>query len=83
MEGLAKMILGGLLLGVSLVLLASVSTFFGAFAGWAVGLFFADTVLGFLSRLGVDVNGLAMWEIGASLGFIGGFLRTSVSTSKG
>ena len=82
METLARMILGGILVGVAILFLPTVGTFFGAFAGWAVGMFFAETILGFLSRLGIDVNGLAMWEIGASLGFISGFLRTS-STSKG
>ena len=47
----------------------------GAFSGWVVGLFFEQTVMGFLARLGFDAQGFAMWQIGASLGFIGSFFR--------
>lgn len=83
MDALAKGILSGLLAVCAIILLPTIGTCFGAFAGWAVGLFFAETILGFLSRTGIDVSGLAMWELGAALGFIGGFLKTSVSTSAG
>lgn len=55
---------------------------FGAFSGWVVGLFFTDTILGFLARLGVDTDGLAVWQVGAAMGFLGGFLKTSVSTKN-
>jgi hypothetical protein len=51
---------------------------FGAFAGWTVGLVFADAVIGFLHRCGVNTDGLTMWQLGAALGFIGGYLKTSV-----
>lgn len=55
----------------------------GAFSGWVVGLFFADTVLAFVGRLGIDTTGLAMWQLGASLGFIGAFFKSTFSnTSK-
>lgn len=54
---------------------------FGAFAGWVVGLFFTETVMGFLARFGFDIAGFAMWQVGAAMGFFGGFLKTSV-TSK-
>lgn len=52
---------------------------FGAFSGWVVGLFFADTVLTFFSHLGI--NDMTLWEIGGSLGFVGGFFKSG-STSK-
>lgn len=55
---------------------------FGAFSGWVVGLFFTDTILGFLARLGADTDGLAVWQVGAAMGFLGGFLKTSVSTKN-
>lgn len=54
----------------------------GAFAGWVVGLFFEDTILSTLARFGVDTGGLAMWQLGCTLGFIGGFFKTSVSKSE-
>jgi hypothetical protein len=55
---------------------------FGAFSGWVVGLFFSETILGFLARVGVDVDGLALWQVGAAMGFLGGFLKTSITRQK-
>lgn len=55
-------------------------TLFGAFSGWVVGLFFEATILDFLARIGVAVAGLALWKVGAAMGFLGGFLKTSVTT---
>lgn len=53
-----------------------VSTLTGAFTGWVVGMFFHDTIMTFLIAVGVDVNQLSTWEVGAALGFIGGFFKT-------
>lgn len=50
----------------------------GALCGWIVGVFFTDTVIGFLSRIGVDTDGLAVWEVGAALGFLGGFFKSVI-----
>jgi len=64
-------------------LLPLVGVLFGAFAGLVVGLFFEQTIIGFLTRLGIDMTGFAMWQIGASLGFLGAFFRSSsVNRSK-
>ena len=52
-------------------------TLMGALCGWIVGFFFSETILSFFAGLGI--TGLKMWQIGANLGFIGGFIR-SVST---
>ncbi|NIH74449.1 positive regulator of sigma E activity [Ochrobactrum sp. P20RRXII] len=54
----------------------------GAFVGWVVGLFFAETIHAFLAAVGIKAAGLAMWQIGASLGFIGGFLRPAIHRAK-
>lgn len=51
----------------------------GAFMGWVVGLFFTASILDFLARIGVDVAGLALWQVGAAMGFLGSFLRATVS----
>lgn len=60
-----------------------IGVLFGAFSGWVVGIFFHDTIIGFLTRAGFDVTGFALWQIGASLGFIGSFFRgATTSTSK-
>ena len=51
----------------------------GALCGWVVGWFFSETVLTFMAALGV--KGLAMWQVGLALGFVGGFFK-SVQTDK-
>lgn len=57
-----------------------VAVFFGAFSGWVVGVFFGGTILGLLEQMGIQ--DVYMWQVGAFLGFIGGFFRTNVSTNK-
>lgn len=59
-----------------------ISTVLGAAVGWAVGLLFGDTILTFLSRVGVDTANLRMWQVGASLGFIGSFFKSTFNASK-
>lgn len=54
-------------------------TLLGALSGWIVGLIFADTILGILGQLGV--KNIAMWQFGAFMGFVGGFLKTKVSAT--
>ena len=56
------------------------STLLGALAGWVVGLFFEETILNFFAMLGI--SGLKMWQIGASLGFIGSFFNTTNINKK-
>lgn len=51
------------------------TTLMGALAGWVVGIFFSDTILGTLQRFGVDVVGLQMWQLGATLAFVGAFFK--------
>ena len=64
-----------------LFLLPLVGTVLGALAGFVVGIFFGDTILGILSQLGV--TGVAMWQVGAFLGFVGGYFRSAgASKSK-
>lgn len=53
----------------------------GAFAGWVVGMFFPGTV----GLVGSAISGGAVmpaWQVGAILGFVGGFFKTRVSTSS-
>lgn len=58
------------------------STLLGAMAGGIVGLFFADTILSTLSRFGVDVMGLHMWQLGATLAFCGSFFKAHQTVTK-
>lgn len=63
---------------VMFVLLILFGTLMGALSGWVVGWFFADTILTFFSYMFGAAVPLQMWELGASLGFISGFLRVRV-----
>ena len=76
-------ILGGLAAVAVLAFIACIiSTAMGAAVGWAVGLVFHDTIFDFLSRIGIDVSGLHMWQVGGSLGFIGSFFRSNQTVKK-
>lgn len=70
----------GFLTIVGLFFFVIFNTLVGAIAGWIVGLFFGDTILGILAQLGV--KGVTMWQFGAFLGFIGGFLKTKTTVIK-
>ena len=54
---------------------------FGGMGGWIVGFFWTDPILNFLSRFGVDTAGMTCWQIGVSLGFMGGFFKSTQTSS--
>lgn len=64
----------------SILLLIPLRTLAGALCGWVVGWFLGETILDFASQAGF--HNLAVWQLGACLGFIGGFLHTKVSIKK-
>ena len=53
------------------------STLVGAICGWCVGLFFGDSILLVFKSCGI--TGVSMWPLGAFLGFVISFFRSSVS----
>lgn len=57
-----------------------ISALVGAFSGWVVGWFFSQTVLTFFAGLGI--TGLETWQLGLTLGFIGGFFKSTLSLNK-
>lgn len=59
------------------IILPVISTLFGAVIGWFVGLFFGKAILGILACVGI--KGFSMWQIGAALGFIGGFFTRKIN----
>jgi hypothetical protein len=72
--------LGLIFLAIILIFLSPlIGIIVGAFAGWVVGLFFPDT-LGLISQM-LHIEA-APWQLGAIFGFIGGFFRGTVNTSK-
>lgn len=52
---------------------------FGALAGIVVGWLFGETITAIFAQLGVRAE---MWQLGAFLGFTGGFFRSFTSQSK-
>ena len=77
----------GALMAIGLVMLIIVmvilGTLFGGIAGWIVGLFFTDTIMQTLNRVGVDTMGMTMWQLGATLGFVSGFFKSTKVQKNG
>lgn len=65
---------------VGLIFIPLLSVLLGAFAGWVVGWFFAETILTFFEQIGI--TGLEMWQIGMALGFISGYFRSTTVPTK-
>jgi len=64
----------------AIMLFSILGTLFGAIGGWIVGLFFSNTITGVLASAGI--TGVKVWELGAFLGFMSGFFRSTVATNK-
>jgi hypothetical protein len=77
-----KIILGSFAFLGLVFLIPLLGCLFGSFSGWVVGLVFEEEVIGFLRRLGADTDGLTTWQVGAAMGFFGGFLKTSIASKK-
>lgn len=54
----------------------------GALVGWVVGWFFTETITAGFLVFGVDISSLAMWQVGAFLGFVSGFFKSTVTTNS-
>lgn len=76
--------------GISVIILAAIvlvfgvilTTLMGGIVGWIVGWFFSETILITLNRFGVNTFDMTMWQLGATIGFIAGFFRTSTKVHK-
>lgn len=82
MSDLVTGALGAIAVVALLFFLVILTTLMGAVAGWAVGLFFEQTILGTLARFGVNVEGLQMWQLGATLAFVGSFFKAHQSNTN-
>lgn len=68
---------GTIFLVTGVVFLAIIlGTMMGGVAGWVVGLVFNDTMLALKDFLGTDATN---FQVGAALGFVGGFFRATVN----
>ncbi len=78
MDVFVKIFGGGVLVIGALFLTIILGTLMGGVAGWTIGLVFTDTIAALKQALGLAVTD---FELGAMLGFVGGFFRASVSKS--
>ena len=78
MESLGKILGCCLSVALTLFFASILGTLLGAFAGWVVGLFFGETILGIFAAIGI--SGFKLWQLGAFLGFVGSFFRLSISS---
>lgn len=61
-----------------LVVVIITGALMGGVTGWIVGYFFEQDIMDTLRGFGVDTR-FTMWQLGVTLGFIGGFFRTTVN----
>jgi hypothetical protein len=54
----------------------------GVVAGYAVSLFFDETLHEVIGLSVPALKSVPLWKIGATLGFVGGFFRTTANSSK-
>lgn len=85
METFAGKVTAMLLISASLFLVVIFGTLLGAVTGYIVGLFFTPTLEHVMNALHIYENSpgdVAVWQLGAFMGFVGPFLRASVTTTK-
>lgn len=77
----AVIILFGAVVTVTAVFVAVIlGALIGASVGWIVGLVFPGTLALLAEALGIP--GAAAWQLGVILGFVGGFLKTNVTSTS-
>jgi hypothetical protein len=80
MENFLKVVGAVVLLAFVAFLMPLIGIIFGAFAGWVVSLFWPATMAKI--ALVIGVAGTPGWQLGAGLGFVGSFFKTSVQQTK-
>lgn len=74
---MAVIIFGALTVAALLFAVVLLTTLIGGVVGWIVGLVFPFVIVSLNTILGLS---LTAFELGAMLGFVGSFFRTSVTT---
>ena len=69
-----KIISGAALIALILFLVPALTTATGILTGWIVGLFWPHTCALWLQHFGLNAQ---MWQVGAFLGFVGGFFKST------
>lgn len=70
--------LGLAILGLTVILITPIlSCLVGAFSGWIVSFVFDGTI-----KTVLKLQGIELWQLGATLGFLGGFFRINTGAFK-
>lgn len=77
MQALVVVFLGALVVGFALFVGSILGACLGAISGYIVGWLFDDSMAHLIKFLGTDA---APYQIGAMLGFVGGFFRALTTT---
>jgi hypothetical protein len=80
LEGLAKAAGGVVMATGALFLMITLATVMGAVTGWTVGLIYPNTLRAGQEAIGITP--LPPWQLGACLGFVGGFFRYSNASKR-
>jgi hypothetical protein len=71
-----------MLIACMFIVLPIIVALFAGFGAWAAGLVFEDTIRAGLKAIGLNLDGLSMFQIGVTFGFIGSFLRPIIPSGS-
>ena len=76
---MAEFIASAIALAIVFFIAPALGLLLGAFSAWAAGIFFPET----LDLVSTFILGEAIphWQLGAGLGFVGSFFKTTVTSS--
>lgn len=81
MKVILGIIIGALGIGLTLLFATTIGACLGAMSGYFVGWLFDETSVKVLTHAGLQ--SFEMWEVGATLGFLSGFIKSSCSCNAG
>lgn len=80
MDAIVKIFGVSILVVGALFVTATLGTLMGGVAGWVVGYVFEDSIAALKAFAGLEVTD---FQLGAMLGFVGGFFKSSTTVSGG
>jgi hypothetical protein len=81
MEALGKIVAAIAAVCLMLFFILVLGPVIGAVSGLVVGWLFEPSIWQVFAAFGVDLTGIAMWQLGAVLAFVGGFFKAAYSST--
>jgi hypothetical protein len=82
MESLGKLVAGILTVCLMLFFILVLGPVIGALSGLVVGWLFEPSIRQVFAAFGVDLTGIAMWQLGAVLAFVGSFFKAAYTSTE-